>query len=175
MSATEIQLDDKNERHRALIRLILARRDWDATTASLRYLIEHSIVRENPLFYALTAAAVVCYARPFLGGRSHARIPGKYEKFPDAMMRSSHQILLLHRNSVVAHANDEKHKITLMPKGMVLEWAGGKGRGTLVGHGEMIQCPELAPRSLVPANELVEFQLSRLEEHIEAEKNELFP
>jgi len=175
VSGNHIELDQANPRHRVFIRLILARRDWDAALASLEYLLEQRMPRENPLFYALTAAAVVCYARPFLGGRSHARIPGTYEKFTDPAMRADHKRLLVHRHFVIAHTNEKKHKVSLIPKGTVFEWHGGKGRGTLVSHGEMIQCPELAPAASGPFERLVSFQLSRLKEHIENQKNELFP
>ena len=60
------------------------------------------------------------------------------------MKRANHERLLTYRSVVIAHANDEKHEVTLIQKGTVIDWDNGKGKGTLTEHSEMIRGPELA-------------------------------
>ncbi|MFL6597006.1 MAG: hypothetical protein ACJ8KF_03475 [Chthoniobacterales bacterium] len=170
-----IELDRDNPRHRALARLVIANRDWSAAAEVLRYIVINVKNSYDPLYYPLTAAAVVCYARPFLGGRSHSRISRAFERFPENVKRANHERLLTYRSVVIAHANDEKHEVTLIQKGTVIDWDNGKGKGTLTEHSEMIRGPELARGTIPHFLHLVEFQLERIKAAIDRETDALFP
>jgi hypothetical protein len=164
-----------NPRHCAFVRLVVAARDWRAALAALQYILKNIKGRQDPLYLPLTTAAVICYARAFLGGRSHGRIPGSYEKFPYEAFLTTHKTVIRYRNEVVAHSNENRCTVTLWPKGTVIETNEGKTKFTLANHGEHVQSPELAFESVPSVEALVSFQHTRLKEEIDRQKEELFP
>ena len=170
-----IELDLADKRHRALKRLMLARRDIDAARDAINYLIVRVKSEKHPLFDPLSCAAVIYYAKPFIHCRECPSLPRKYSVFPEEEMHSLHDAVIEHRNKVVAHSDEDVNLVSLIPKGSEVTWAGGKGKGIVSCHGDSFRFRYLALRVFPFFKKLCDFQLSRLRQHISLEKEELFP
>jgi hypothetical protein len=169
-----VTLNWSSPRHGQLARLILAERDFSAALRAVEHVIEHVTDPRDPLLDALECAAAICYARPFLAGRSHARISAKYERFDDDNQKTLHSFILKHRDEYAAHTNDKAHTVSIvLMKGKQAKW--NTGHGTIANHGQSVEFQTLRPEAYPLFKALCEFQLQRIGADIEKEKDELFP
>lgn len=170
-----IELDATNPRHRALKRLILGRKDIESALAAINYIIDNVKGLQDPMFDPLNCAAVICYARPFIGRRECPSLPNKFCQFSDSKLQRLHTDVIGLRNAFFAHRDVNENKVSIIPKGTQISWADGKGRGVVISHGDYTQSRCLTLASFPLFRALCTFQSERLREHITREKTALFP
>lgn len=161
-------LDDRQRM--ALVRLALARTDLNASLKVSRFALANAgsppdidVVRAS--FYA----AVISYARPFVSTRSIPSIPDRFNRFDDPRLKIHHSQLLEMRHNYVAHTNPEGCSVMIIPAGAML--AGWPAPERMV----VVDRPGVTLESFHAIEELATFQISRVEESIQAEIERLFP
>ena len=70
-----------------------------------------------PEFRPIMHALVVDYARPFVGARGGSRLQGSWARFPTEDMQKAHDRVLLMRNAIVAHSDEQERDVTVYPRG----------------------------------------------------------
>lgn len=168
-----IQLNPDDKRHRPLARLIVARRDIQLAKRAIEHITQHIHSNTDPLFDPLSCAAIICYSRPFVPTRRRPSLPARYDSFPTAELRSLHHVILKQRNDYMAHSDEISNRVVLMPRSVGVTRADGKQTGGVV-RGDRIDSYELSLRSFPAFKVLCELQLTRLQEHISTEEDQLF-
>lgn len=168
------RLDYAVPRQAALARLILAQRDFQSALRAVELVLERVKSQNDPLFEPLEHAAVICYARPFCGGRSFKRIPGRYDVFDDPARKQMHDYLITHRHEIVAHTNQQVHIVSMVPAGGRVSWNAGRNLG-IIAFGEHIESRVLKLSVFPRFKSLCEFQRERIRAHVDEERAAIFP
>jgi hypothetical protein len=168
-----IELDSTNPQHKELARLALAKNDIQAARTGAIYVSEKITHPNDPLFTPMSCAMAVCYSRPFIIRRNHVSLPQRYSRFLSAKLRSAHNYLIEHRNSFEAHRDEELNTVSLIPAGTEFAWEGGSG--VLASHGEYISSRFLNLDSFPIFISLFDFQIERIREKLQEQKDQLFP
>ena len=170
-----ISFDANNKRHRALMVLIIARRDLDQAKKFIRYVAENIKSEQDELFIPLSSAAAIAYARPFIPTKKAPALPSKYSRFSEPSLTRLHDAVILFRNAFVAHSDRNLNQVFLIPKGSKVTWGDGKFKGTTIEHGDHITSGRLPLKWFPPFMDLCDHQLGRLRKDIDDEKQRLFP
>jgi hypothetical protein len=115
-----LELDLSNPVHRELKRLMLGEHAIGQACAALECLTGVKGRRRRLIEEHLVTAAIVCYSRPFVGSRSAGRISAKWERLTDARLTKLHQYVLMVRDKIVAHSDEDMYHVRIIDKG--LEW-----------------------------------------------------
>src|SRR5438552_10717091 len=115
-----LELDLQNPRHRELKRLMLASNSIGSAVGALESLHDLEETKRRVMLAYVMTAAIVCYARPFVGSRSAGRIGKQWENFDDAGQRTLHQRVLRLRDKVVAHSDEDMNHVRIIDKN--LKW-----------------------------------------------------
>lgn len=169
-----MDLDPSNPKHRALSRLILARRDIDEACRVVQHVVNRISSEHDSLLEPLTCAAVIYYARPFIGSRHYPALPDKFARFDCASMKRSHDGLINFRNTCVAHRDADENRVTLVPKGGEVTWADGAGKAIVCEIGDCLDSRHMSLQSFPSFLELCQYQIDRLNAHTKSEKDRLF-
>jgi hypothetical protein len=113
-----LELDLSNPRHCELKRLMLATHAINQAQRALCSLEGLEEEKKLLLFEHLMTAAIVCYARPFVGSRASGRISKKWEKFDDPLLKALHGRILRLRAKVIAHSDNDMTHVRIIDKGL---------------------------------------------------------
>jgi len=100
-----------------LYKLIVAQSDIGEALITTKYFIETVKDMSDPKFLSLQDTIVILYSRPFKRSKPYGKLPDKWGNFNVKEYQNLHEMLLNHRDKVVAHSDYEKKKVQIIPKG----------------------------------------------------------
>lgn len=111
-----ISLLDGSKEFQALQRLIIAQLDFQAAKESAKAIVNDLKNEQHPLYSSLECATFVSYSRPFIGRRGYPSLPKRYLKFGDGNKKLSdmHEKIIEIRNEFMAHRDNQRNRVLLV-------------------------------------------------------------
>lgn len=145
-----------------LYRLLVARSDFTAALAAVRYIIEHVGGMSHELWVPLQDAAIVSYARPFTANKPFGPLPKRYGTFEDNRLQGLHENVIELRHKTIAHSDADIRRILVVPRGVKI----GPVESS-IGGGVAVLTKRLPPEHFSEMEELILHVGRRVNEDIE--------
>lgn len=98
-----------------LYKLLIARSDIKASFDACNLLLEKVKGIKDDLYYPLSTAVIICYARPFTANKPYGALPNKWSEFTIPRYKQIHKKLINARNKLMAHSDMEVRKVKILP------------------------------------------------------------
>ena len=114
----------RGKRKRELHKLAVARSDIAAALHAAELVVNRVQGLGDDLYMPLFHAAAIAYGRPFTHNRPYGALGGKWERFTDPRLQQTHDTLIRVRDELVAHSDQSRRTVDIIPGGTPL----GEGR-----------------------------------------------
>ena len=94
-------------------KMVLASRDIRQTIGMCELMEAKVKELEDPLYFPLAIAAIICYAKPFTHSRNSTILNGTYSKFNTKAKVNLHEKILSMRNKAIAHSDADSFPISI--------------------------------------------------------------